>query len=114
VQELVTENRTKLAYLANQVMSFFAHHNMAFVKPVAGVFIWVRLCGKCLTCEAEAQLAARIREAGVSVGTGQSYLNCSVEPGWFRVTFAVPDRVLYEALARIENALLLENRWKPM
>jgi aspartate/methionine/tyrosine aminotransferase len=81
------------------------------------VYIWARLGCRSFSrlddepsWEDEAALNDRFEAVGVSVGAGQGY--CASEPGWFRITFALPEEELMEGLRRIEQVVGMEGkRW---
>ncbi|KAF7154855.1 hypothetical protein CNMCM5623_003113 [Aspergillus felis] len=114
---ILHQNRAALQRSAKLVRDFLAFHQIPFVPPAAGVYIWARLgCGSASwpgcepSWEDEARLNDGFEAAGVSVGAGQGY--CASEPGWFRITFALPRNELVEGLQRIEEVIGMEGkRW---
>lgn len=60
------------------------------------------------TQECETELSWRMISSGVWLATGEAYR--SEDPGWFRLTFAVPISELDVGLQRLAVALGLE--WK--
>ncbi|RDW70934.1 hypothetical protein BP6252_07497 [Coleophoma cylindrospora] len=111
LEGIFRNNKLRLSTWAKIVVGFLDFHSLEYTRPVAGVYIWARLKGPECTWNEESELNDRLEHAGVSLGAGKSY--CARQPGWFRVTFAVPRPVLYEALRRIENALGAKKQWKP-
>ncbi|GAQ03190.1 probable inactive 1-aminocyclopropane-1-carboxylate synthase-like protein 2 [Aspergillus lentulus] len=115
VDTILHQNRTALQRSAKLISDFLAFHRIPFVPPAAGVYIWARLgCrSSSVTCdeprwEDEARLNDRFEAAGVSVGAGQGY--CASEPGWFRITFAIPREELVEGLRRVEEVVGMEGK----
>jgi DNA-binding transcriptional MocR family regulator len=111
LEEILATGRAELALLAGEAMQFLQFHGLCFIRPVAGVFIWARMAHGSCTWEEEAELNRQFLLAGVSLGAGSGY--CAVQPGWFRITFALPRAVLHEAFRRIEVALRAGQRWQP-
>lgn len=101
---LLRVNRVRLKEAADVVMGFATYYKIAFYRPVAGVYIWLRLGGTLgITKEEEKELEAKCASNGVSIGTG---CDCSDrQSGWFRLTFALPRQLLVDALCRIETSL---------
>jgi len=108
---ILSQNRMGLAQSASFVTGFLTHHGVDFVRPSAGVFIWARLGGASCTWEAEKELSHKLQVHGVSVGAGSGY--CATEPGWFRITFAVPAESMAHAVRSVEAALGLTSHWQP-
>lgn len=92
-------------------MRFLEFHDLPFYQPAAGLYVWARLGPAGCIWEDEARLLAAFAAAGVFVGAGGEYSNA--EPGWFRLTFAIPRDELMEALRRIERALGVVKHWQP-
>jgi DNA-binding transcriptional MocR family regulator len=110
LDEILRDNKVRLSTCAELIMNFLDFHTVEYTPPDAGVFIWARLGGADCTWKGESELSDRLEGAGVSLGPGQTY--CALEPGWFRICFAVPRPVLYEALSRVEKGLGVEKEWK--
>jgi 1-aminocyclopropane-1-carboxylate synthase len=53
--------------------------------------------------EEEEKLAWKMINGGVWVATGEAY--SSEEPGWFRITFAVPEEELMFGMERLKAVL---------
>ncbi|CAF9905890.1 hypothetical protein IMSHALPRED_004007 [Imshaugia aleurites] len=71
-----------------------------YLSANSGPFLWINLSGSLQqkTIESERDLAWRMIKAGVWLATGESYR--SEEPGWFRLTFAVPEMEIRLGLKR--------------
>lgn len=93
------------------VENFLSFHQIAFYSPVTGCFIWARVGGKLATKETDAELFEKFAAAGVAVAAGSKFN--SGEPGWFRLTFALPRKNLIEGLRRIEIAMDANQHWMP-
>ncbi|KAH3334544.1 hypothetical protein KXW81_004727 [Aspergillus fumigatus] len=112
---ILHQNRAALQRSAKLISDFLAFHQIPFVPPAAGVYIWARLGwrsssrpGDEPSWDEEARLNDRFEAAGVSVGAGQGY--CASEPGWFRITFAIPREELVAGLRRIEQVVGMEGQ----
>ncbi|PKX95390.1 aminotransferase gliI [Aspergillus novofumigatus IBT 16806] len=107
IDTVLHQNRAALQRSTKLISDFLAFHQIPFVPPAAGVYIWARLgrsvAGDEPSWDDEARLNDRFEAAGVSVGAGQGY--CASEPGWFRITFAIPREELVEGLRRIEEVV---------
>lgn len=112
---ILHQNRAALQRSAKLISDFLAFHQIPFVPPAAGVYVWARLGwrsssrpGDEPSWDEEARLNDRFEAAGVSVGAGQGY--CASEPGWFRITFAIPREELVAGLRRIEQVVGMEGQ----
>ncbi|RHZ44668.1 aminotransferase gliI [Aspergillus thermomutatus] len=113
VDTLLHQNRAALQRSARLVCDFLTFHQIPFVPPAAGVYVWARLGCRSSSLatrpepswDDEAGLNDRFEAAGVSVGAGQGYH--AGEPGWFRITFTLPQDELVAGLQRIEQVI----RW---
>ena len=85
------------------VGEFLTFHDIPFYRPVAGVFVFARLGGRSATKDSDAALWKRISAAGAAVAYGAAFHE--KEPGWFRITIALPKKKLVEGLRRIETGL---------
>ncbi|KAF4219254.1 hypothetical protein CNMCM8980_004515 [Aspergillus fumigatiaffinis] len=115
VDTILHQNRAALKRSAKLISDFLTFHQIPYVPPAAGVYIWARLgCrsssrqGDEPSWEDEARLNDRFEAVGVSVGAGQGY--CASKPGWFRITFAIPREELVEGLRRIEEVVGMEGK----
>ncbi|GFG16496.1 1-aminocyclopropane-1-carboxylate synthase-like protein 1 [Aspergillus udagawae] len=117
IDGILHQNRVALQRSARLISDFLVFHQIPFVPPAAGVYIWARLGCRSFSrlddepsWEDEAALNDRFEAVGVSVGAGQGY--CATEPGWFRITFALLEEELMEGLRRIEQVVGMEGkRW---
>lgn len=114
---LVTEHwlvksRMLLRMSADYVGGFLTFHNIPFYRPVAGVFVLARLGGRLATKDSDAALWKRISAAGAAVAHGAAFHE--KEPGWFRITFAIPKKQLVEGLRRVETGLGTKQRYRDM
>jgi bifunctional pyridoxal-dependent enzyme with beta-cystathionase and maltose regulon repressor activities len=108
---ILDRSKSRLRIAAEMVENFLSFHQIAFYSPVAGCFIWARVGGKLATEETDVELLESFSAAGVVVAAGSKFN--SGEPGWFRLTFALPRKNLIEGLRRIEIAMDTNRHWMP-
>lgn len=111
LEHILIRNRMFLRNAAELVGDFLSFHLFSFYRPVAGVFIWTRLGGESATKESDAEMMTRFASAKVAVASGAPFH--AKEPGWFRITFAIPHNDLIEGLRRIEAAMGTKRTWRP-
>lgn len=111
LETILDRSKSRLRIAAEMVESFLSFHQIVFYSPVAGCFIWARVGGKLATKETDAELFERFAASGVVVAAGSKFN--SGEPGWFRITFALPRKNLIEGLRRIEIAMDANRHWTP-
>jgi aspartate/methionine/tyrosine aminotransferase len=111
VENVLDNNKPRLRKAAEIVEDFLSFHHIMFYSPVAGCVIWARVGGELATKETDAELYEKFAAAGVAVGAGSRFK--SGEPGWFRITFALPRNSLIEGLRRIEIGMEAKQQWKP-
>ena len=70
--------------------------------------MFARIAPVASSWEEEAEAVGELREAGVLVHPGKRFE--ALEPGWARITFALPDAILEEGLGRLEDGLLRGKR----
>ncbi len=63
-----------------------------------------------LAIEGGETLLRKFKEAGVSVSSGRAYHLPETEVGWARITFAVDETQLYEAIRRM-SGVLDDRKW---
>ncbi|KAJ6187830.1 Pyridoxal phosphate-dependent transferase major region subdomain 2 [Penicillium mononematosum] len=110
MNSILEHSRLQLWRASQIVVEFLSFHNIPFYAPAAGVYIWARLGYLEDTWKGEADLNDKMEAAGVSVGAGRGYNEA--QPGWFRITFALPETELLEGLRRIEDAMGSEHKWQ--
>lgn len=103
LEQLVNLNTERLRTAARIAIQFAEFHGLSYYKPVAGLYIWLRLSEGCDTFDDEEALVQKCSRGGVFVGSGADY--SEPQPGWFRLTFALPEHKLLEGLRRIEEAM---------
>ncbi|KAL6895113.1 PLP-dependent transferase [Trichoderma evansii] len=103
ITNLVNLNRKQLHRAAQIATQFAEFHDLAYYRPVAGLYIWIRLSTACNNFDEEEALVQKCSRFGVYVGSGADY--SELQPGWFRLTFAIPEDKLLKGLRRIEEAM---------
>jgi 1-aminocyclopropane-1-carboxylate synthase len=98
----------KIPFIPAYVSSVVFLASMSITANLAsncGPFIWIDLRSFLAeqTTEAERQLAWKMVNGGVWLATGEAFT--SEEPGWFRITFAVPEEELKFGMARLNKVL---------
>ncbi|KAJ5389309.1 putative inactive 1-aminocyclopropane-1-carboxylate synthase-like protein 2 [Penicillium cataractarum] len=111
LESILVRGKSRLRIAAEMVGNFMLFHKIAFYSPVAGCFMWVRIGGELATKETDAALFEKFEAAGVAVAAGSKFNGG--EPGWFRLTFALPRDNLIEGLRRIEIAMEANRHWIP-
>nr|A0A1U9YHZ6.1 RecName: Full=Aminotransferase verI; AltName: Full=Verticillin biosynthesis cluster protein I [Clonostachys rogersoniana]AQZ42161.1 putative aminotransferase [Gliocladium sp.] len=106
---LVNLNVQRMRKAARTAIQFAQFHGLTFCEPVAGVYIWLRLSEDCHTRDDEEEIVQRCTKHGALVGSGSDYSES--QPGWFRLTFAIPDNEFLEGLNRIETAMGYKERF---
>ncbi|GFF80397.1 probable inactive 1-aminocyclopropane-1-carboxylate synthase-like protein 2 [Aspergillus lentulus] len=111
LENILDRSKSRLRIAAEMVGNFLSFHHIAFYSPVAGCFRWGRVGGELATKETDAELLEKFAAAGVAVAAGSKF--SGGEPGWFRLTFALPRTNLIEGLRRIEIAMEAKRHWIP-
>lgn len=107
---LVDLNVRRLRKAAQIAILFAEFHGLTYYKPVAGLYIWLRLSKDCETGDKEETIVQRCAQQGVLVGSGADY--AEPQAGWFRLTFALPGHDFLDGLRRIEAAIGYKERFR--
>jgi DNA-binding transcriptional MocR family regulator len=107
---LLDLNTKRLRRAARIVIQFAEFHGLTYYRPVAGLYIWIRLSVECSNFDEEELLVQKCSRLGVFVGSGADY--SEPQPGWFRLTFAIPEEKLFGGLQRIEEAMGYKERFE--
>lgn len=107
---LVDLNIHRLRKAAQVAIQFAEFHGLTYYKPVAGLYIWLRLSNDCETSDEEEAIVQRCAKHGVLVGSGADY--AEPQPGWFRLTFALPGHEFLDGMRRIEAAIGYKEKFK--
>ncbi|OJD14967.1 hypothetical protein AJ78_04750 [Emergomyces pasteurianus Ep9510] len=105
---LVALNSARLAESYIHVTSFFIRHHIDYIPVNAGLNMFARLAPKAKTWEDELDMVVKLKENGVVAKGGGSYHGTFTEKGWIRISFALEEHRLQEALHRVKKALHLE------
>jgi gliotoxin/aspirochlorine biosynthesis aminotransferase len=104
MKKFIETNQSRLSRSYSEITTFFRRHSIRYFPCNAGLYVWARLGGDTIqTPEEENALWEKLNEHGVGVSAGSGYH--ANEAGWFRITFAVPENILSDALRKIELAL---------
>ncbi|KOS22910.1 putative inactive 1-aminocyclopropane-1-carboxylate synthase-like protein 2 [Escovopsis weberi] len=122
MKTLMGLNLSRLRRAASLAVAFAEFHGLTYYEPAAGLYIWLRLAKERDILETEKMNDAGSSEAdeeeaivracakqGVLVGGGADY--SETQPGWFRLTFSLPEEQFLEGLRRIEEAMGYEERF---
>ena len=107
LSNVIVRNRQRLAKAYQLLAAVLDRYGVDFIKPTAGVFVFARIAPHATSWEEESEVVRDLQKAGVRVGQGKAYL---AKPGWARITFALPETVLVEALRRLEDGLIKVRR----
>ncbi|KAF4982154.1 hypothetical protein FZEAL_2177 [Fusarium zealandicum] len=111
LEHILIRNRMLLRNAAELVEDFLCFHQFSFYRPVAGVFIWTCLGGGSASRDSDDAMMRSFASARVAVASGVPFH--AKDPGWFRITFALPRKDLIEGLRRIELAMGTKRVWRP-
>ncbi|XP_042225161.1 probable inactive 1-aminocyclopropane-1-carboxylate synthase-like protein 2 [Homarus americanus] len=102
-------NQERLAKAHHKICQRLQEMEIAVCKGQGGLYVWANLQAYLQPCTEEREMALfmALVDGGVCILPGKK-LYC-VNPGWFRIIFAVPDEELEEGLSRIEVVLYV---WK--
>lgn len=109
ITRLVELNLRRLRDAAEIAIRFAEFHALTYYRPVAGLYIWVRLSQICSTKDDEEAIVERCALQGALIGSGTDY--AEPQSGWFRLTFALPQDQFLEGLRRIEQAMGYNKRF---
>lgn len=100
LQEHFVKLTAGLTEAYNLCTSILHGMNVPYLPANSGPFLWINLSGflQRQTVESERDLAWRMIKTGVWLATGEAYR--SEGPGWFRLTFAVPEPEIRFGLKR--------------
>ncbi|KAI9678980.1 MAG: hypothetical protein M1822_007406 [Bathelium mastoideum] len=92
--------RSRLRYTYERCANYLIESNIPYQPASAGPFIWIDLSKYLLddTVESEQRLAVKIFHHRLFLATGETYH--AEKNGWFRLTFALPDKTIKVALER--------------
>ncbi|OAX85396.1 hypothetical protein ACJ72_00207 [Emergomyces africanus] len=105
---LVALSSARLAESYILVTTFLIRHNIDYIPVNAGLSLFARLAPGAKTWKDELDMVIKLKENGVIVKGGGSYPGTFTEKGWVRISFALEEHRLEEALHRVETALHLE------
>ena len=100
LSRLVALNSTRLTRSYEVLTSFFKAKSIRYIPSNAGVYVFANL-----EIEGKETLIRGFKEAGVSVSPGSAYHLSETEIGWARITFAVEETQLREAIRRMSGVV---------
>lgn len=105
VNRYLLENRQALAVSYTKTTAFLESHGIKYIAGQAGPFLLVDVRGKLTsaTFESDRLLWCKLLDGGVYLAPGSVFY--IKEPGFFRLTFALPWDELHAGLNRFVNAL---------
>lgn len=104
---LLKTNASRLADAYNTVKSVFDRLGLRYIPVSHGPFIFVRIAPNATSWEEESLAISCCKEMGVVLSPGKAYHIVDKEKGWTRLTFAIKNDQLEEALRRLEAGLAL-------
>jgi DNA-binding transcriptional MocR family regulator len=96
-------NKERLACAYDTMASFLRARKSIYIPAYAGIFVWAKLSSKVNSWDQEAELANVLAEKQVAVSAGKSY--AAVEPGWYRLSFAIKPEQLELGLERLAQGI---------
>ncbi|KAB8225979.1 pyridoxal phosphate-dependent transferase [Aspergillus novoparasiticus] len=102
--KLLTLSATRLAEAYTTLTTAFKANGIEYFPGYATVFVLARLAPSATTWDEEMLALRAYMQAGVLVVPGRAYHMPEGQQGWMRVTFAVSNEDLTEAIQRIKRA----------
>jgi aspartate/methionine/tyrosine aminotransferase len=102
---LLKLNSERLTNSYRYLTEAFTRWGTEFIPANAGLFVYAKLVESVTSWEKEAALVKSLEDSGVIVSPGKKFDGPKEARGWVRITFAVPLKVLEEAVRRIEGCL---------
>ena len=97
----------RLAQAYKSFTSFLKQHGIEYIPVNAGLYVFAKLAPDAKSWEDEAAMIENLKKAGVLASAGKAYHVVDEEKGWARLTFAIDQGQMIEALRRIEIGLQL-------
>jgi DNA-binding transcriptional MocR family regulator len=100
---LLALNSERLALSYNILASFLRRHNIDFVAPTHGLFLFARLAKKAVTVGDETSFYQELElRSGVKVAPGEAFKGVEKDVGWARVRFSISVEEMGEAVKKLE------------
>jgi aspartate/methionine/tyrosine aminotransferase len=99
-------NTQRLSASYNVLASFLQRHDIDFVVPTHGLFLFARLARKLASGSVEEEDAVwrELEErVGVKVAPGRGFNGVEKDAGWARIRFSVGVGVMEEAVKKLEK-----------
>ncbi len=101
---LLALNSERLTASYNILATFLRRHDIDYVVPTHGLFLFARLAKKVGTArEEEAFFHELERRCGVKVAAGRAFKGVDKDAGWARVRFSVSVVDMEEAVGKLEE-----------
>jgi aspartate/methionine/tyrosine aminotransferase len=104
LDSLIALNKERLSLSYAKLTNLFKKHGIPYLPCNAGLYVFARLARRA-TWEDESNMVQKLKQAGVLVSAGKAYHVPESEKGWMRVSFAVHEADLVEAMRRMETVL---------
>ncbi|KAI9878492.1 MAG: hypothetical protein M1830_000724 [Pleopsidium flavum] len=102
----VQKNSRRLKRAYKMIQKFLIDRRIPFLPAEAGMFVFARFCSSDEP-SSEQDFQQQMKKHGVVLASGTSYhMN---QPGWFRISYALPPSVVAEGLLRIDKSLKVLN-----
>lgn len=103
--DLVRLNQERLAESYAILTESLIKWQVAFLPANAGLFVFAKIVTDARDWDEETAAVEALASSGVIVSPGRRFDGGESEKGWVRMTFAVPRKLLVEALERMEPCL---------
>jgi DNA-binding transcriptional MocR family regulator len=100
---LLALNSERLALSYNILASFLRRHDINFVTPTNGLFLFARLAKKAVTVDDENRFYQQLElRSGVKVAPGGAFNGVEKDVGWARLRFSISVEDMREAVEKLE------------
>lgn len=101
---LLALNPERLSLSYNILASFLRRHNINFVAPTHGLFLFARLAKKAVTIHDEKAFFQDLElRSGIKVAPGGGFSGVEKDVGWARMRFSISVGDMEEAVERLED-----------
>lgn len=101
---LLALNPERLSLSYNILASFLRRHNINFVVPTHGLFLFARLAKKAVTIHDENAFFQDLElRSGIKVAPGGGFSGVEKDVGWARMRFSISVEDMEEAVEKLED-----------
>ncbi|KAG9187385.1 hypothetical protein G6011_05256 [Alternaria panax] len=101
---LLALNSERLALSYNILASFLRRHNIDFVTPTHGLFLFARLANKAVTIRDETSFYRNLElQSGVKVALGGAFNGVEKDIGWARMRFSISVEDMEEVVEKLDH-----------